>query len=1145
MNPKKSAGASQIPKSSSSSNEELHREQVADVTISLRQSSGPHDQVSVESDTASLLKRLTESVQTNAALTNQLTDLRREVSVLRKQVERFNIAARGSQEGLWVAEPCSDIPWDSPKCPVWYSPHFVALLGYEESEFPGVLESWAKLLHPDDREHVFESLKNHIEHQVPYCVEYRLQTKSGEYRWFQTTGEATFDANGGLIRGGGTLCDITDRKLAEKSVRQNHILLNAVLEGMSDVVYAKDLEGRYLLINSSGATLMGKTIGQIIGKTDQDLFDNQQHPLFVQGDAEVLRGAGTQAFEVEKLEQQAVSRTFLVIKEPLGCSQISQGGVIGFAHDITFRKAAELAIKEREKRYRAIMENAYDLIAEVDVEGRFLYVSPNFRDILGYSSKDLLGTSIFSPVHADDREEVLAEFQQGMMTQGSGRSIYRYRHHGGEYRWFESTGRVFQTALGELRGVVISRDITQRKQLEDALEAIVKGNLIPGCPNFFETVVGELAKALKIPMVFLSERIEEGDDKARTLAFWNQDHFEPSSEYECLGGPCEQVFGGTPVAYQSEVKQLFPRSERIQELAIEAYFGVPLFNSQNEVVGNLALMDTRPVYLSSQEQYLLQIFAARAGAELERKLAQEALKESEERYRALYDQTPLMYFTVDSHLRVLSVNQFGANLLGYEVSELVGESVRTVVHEEDLPLFQSALEQSLQSLWEDNQTHQNEFRKVKKDGTVLWVRETIQTIMDSQQQKILLLSCEDITDRKRAEEALASSEKQFRHTQKMEAIGTLAGGIAHDFNNILGAILGYSELAMTQVSQDQRVKSYLDEVVTAGNRAKELVKQILAFSRRTDQEREAVDLEVIVKEALKMIRATLPSTIEIRSALAGVPAVVFADPTQIHQVVMNLCANAEYAMRKEGGILDLSLTSVELTGKSALEFPSLKPGRYVRLTIRDSGQGISSQVLERIFEPFFTTKGSGEGTGLGLAVVHGVIVGHGGHISVSSAIGQGTTFTILLPRLDVVPSAPTEKTKEWPKGSGRVLFVDDEEMLARWGEQLLTHLGYEVVAKTNPHEAVDLFRKQADQFDLVVTDQTMPTMNGEVFTRALLDIRQDIPIILCTGFSHTMSAEKAAQLGLSAFLMKPVNASALAQTVKNVLNQTQHQAYEA
>jgi PAS domain S-box-containing protein len=629
--------------------------------------------------------------------------------------------------------------------------------------------------------------------------------------------------------------------------------------------------------------------------------------------------------------------------------------------------------------------------------------------------------------------------------------------------------------------------------------------------------------------------------RVRILAFWNTDHFEEGVDYDCEGGPCEKVFEGQMVYVPQGAQDMFPENETVKSLRIDGYWGIPLLSSTGEIVGNLAIMDQRPLNIQSLDDSLLKVFAARAGTELERKRAQEALQESEERYRALYNQTPLMYFTVDSHLRVLSVNQFGADLLGYGVNELVGTSALAVVHEEDRPLVKLAVEESL---YEKNRTPHSEFRKVKKDGTVLWVRETIQTIMDPHQQKILLLSCEDVTDRKRAEEALARSEKQLRHTQKMEAIGTLAGGIAHDFNNILGAILGYSELALTQVSQDERVKSYLEEVVTAGIRAKELVKQILAFSRRSDQEREAVDLKVIVKEALKMIRATLPATIEIRSTLEVDPAVVFADPTQMHQVVMNLCANAEYAMRKEGGILDIALTSIEVTAKSALEFPSLKPGTYLRLTIRDSGQGIPPEVLERIFEPFFTTKGSGEGTGLGLAVVHGAIVGHGGNISVSSVMGQGTTFTILLPPLDVVLPAHIDETEEWPKGSGRVLFVDDEEMLARWGEQLLTHLGYAVVAKTNPHEAVDLFRKQADQFDLVVTDQTMPTMSGEAFARAILEIREDIPIILCTGFSHIMSAEKAAQLGLRAFLMKPVNAAALAKTVKNVLDEGQQPSNE-
>ncbi|HBP87857.1 MAG TPA: hypothetical protein DD706_09195, partial [Nitrospiraceae bacterium] len=1018
----------------------------------------------------------------------------------------------------------------SPDCPVWYSPQFIALLGYEESEFPGVMGSWEKRLHPEDRERVFEALTNHIEKQIPYHVESRLRTKSNGYRWFEATGEGTFDPNGVLLRGGGTLRDITDRKLAEDLSKRNHALLDAVLEEMSDVVYVKDQDGRYLLVNPAGAVIMGKAINEVIGKTDQELFGNHPHALFVQGDDQVMCCAGTQTFEVEVQDQHPVSRTFLVTKDSFGSSPKGQSGVLGFARDITFRKAAELTIQEREKRFRAIMENAYDLITEADVEGRFLYVSPNFKEALGYTSQDLLGTSVFAPVHPEDREGVVAEFCNGMKTQGSGRSVYRYRHQNGEYRWFESTGRAFQTALGELRAVVISRDITQRKQSEDALATIVKGTVIPGSPNFFEVLVGELAKALCVSMVFLSERIEGAGSQARTLAFWNQDHFEPSSEYDCLGGPCEQVFQGSPVDYPSGVQRLFPRSETIQSLAVEAYYGIPLFNAQHEVVGNLALMDTRPFDLSSQGKYLLQIFSARAGAELERKRAQEDLQKSQDQYRELYDQTPLMYFTVDSQGLVLSVNQYGAQWLGYGVEELLGASVFSVVYEEDRDLFQSGLGKRLR---ESSKGVLPEFRKVKKDGTIIWVRETVQAVEKQSGPRVWLLSCEDITERKRTEEALALSETQLRHTQKMEAIGTLASGIAHDFNNILGAILGYSELAMAYATQDERLKSYLNEVVAAGNRARDLVKQILAFSRRSEKDKEAIDLQLVIRDVLRMVRASFPSSIEIRTSMDLESTVIYGDPTQIQQVILNLCANAEYAMREEGGLLEITLGHEGISGEGISDMGLLKAGSYLRLVIRDSGKGIPLDMVERIFDPFFTTKPAGEGTGLGLAVVHGIVHNHGGGITVSSRPGEGTTFTILLPRLDVVVPVKPEEEIAWPTGSGRILFVDDEEMLTRWGTQFLGHLGYEVVASVNPYDALDLFRANPWAFDVVVTDQTMPTMNGEALSRALLGIRADIPILLCTGFSHTMTQEKARQLGIRAFLMKPVNGLSLALALRD------------
>ncbi len=1067
----------------------------------------------------------------NEELRQELADAQETIATLRKQLDRFHIAVMGSQEGLWVGHPLPGQPWDSPETPAWYSSQFKALLGFEEDEFPPVLASWADRLHPEDHARVFQALRDHIEHQVPYEVESRLRTKQGEYRWFRAKGQGIFDEQGVFVRGGGTIRDITEEKEAEDVLKRKHALLTAVVEGTSDIIFMKDQYGRYLLVNSTGAAVLGCRIEEIVGKTDGELFLNGTHPLFTQYDQNVIDEKTHQSFEIDIEDSGVISRTFLVTKEVFGQIDDETQGLYCIARDITFRKAAELTIQEREKRYRAIMENAYDLITEVDGSGTFLYASPNFEEVLGYAPHALLGTNIFSFVHSDDQAIVVKEFTEAMRALGSGRAIYRYRHHNGEYRWFESTGRVFQTALGDVRGVIVSRDITDRKKAEEALEAIVKGSVAAGNQDFFQNLVRQLAYAIQVPLVFLAERVEETFPIVYGLTFWNRDHFESGFEYDCGEGPCEKVFDGHPVYFSQGVQELFPNNPTVKALELEGYCGTPLFNSQGDVVGNLAIMGTQSLNLKPQDHALLQIFAARAGAELERKRAIEALEASQERYRAIYDQSPLTYFTVDAHLNILSVNQFGAAILGYAAQELVGQSILLVLDPEDHSAFLGEVEKSFASV---NQISQKELRKVKKDGTSMWVKETCRTIIGPDQQQMLLLSCEDITDRKRAEDALEHSERQVRQTQKMEAIGTLAGGIAHDFNNILGAILGYSELAMAQANKEPKLVAYLEEVLTAGHRAKELVKQILAFSRRSDHEREAVDLNITVQEALRMVRATLPTTIEIQSTVATDSAVVFADSTQIHQVIMNLCANAEQAMRVQGGILSLMVTSTEVRENSSQEFPELKPGTYLQLKIQDSGQGMASEILERIFEPFFTTKALGEGTGLGLAVVHGIIVGHGGHIHAASAVGQGTTFTILLPRLDVVLPAQSANVMDWPQGKGRVLFVDDEDVLARWGEQVLTYLGYTVVAKTNPHEAVQLLRRQPDRFDVVVTDQTMPTMSGETLAKALLEIRPDIPIVLCTGFSHTMSEEKARQLGLKRFLMKPVNGAVLAKTLKAV-----------
>lgn len=396
----------------------------------------------------------------------------------------------------------------------------------------------------------------------------------------------------------------------------------------------------------------------------------------------------------------------------------------------------------------------------------------------------------------------------------------------------------------------------------------------------------------------------------------------------------------------------------------------------------------------------------------------------------------------------------------------------------------------------------------------------------------------EMAERQRAEESLKQKEHQIQNAQRMEAIGTLAGGIAHDFNNVLGAILGYTELAIRGIPSHSRAQDHLQEVMVAGQRAKHLVRQILTFSRQSDLEQQLVDLKPIIQEVVQLLRATLPSTIEITHHLNEEVGFVFADPTQMHQVLINLCTNAEYALRPDGGMLEIGLEPFEVTEQISASHPELKPGPHIALIVHDTGCGIPSEVAKRIFDPFFTTKGVGEGTGMGLAVVHGIVTNHHGTITVDSTPGSGTTFTIHLPCCHAPHTERAEPDRTpIPKGTGSILFVDDEETLAKLGKQVLEELGYDAIVCTNSLEALDLFRATPTKFAAVITDQTMPHMTGDNLAKECLRIRPDLLVILCTGYSHSMTPDKANHMGIRAFLMKPIQKQELGLILHELLHQ--------
>jgi PAS domain S-box-containing protein len=509
----------------------------------------------------------------------------------------------------------------------------------------------------------------------------------------------------------------------------------------------------------------------------------------------------------------------------------------------------------------------------------------------------------------------------------------------------------------------------------------------------------------------------------------------------------------------------------------------------------------------------------------DRKQAQDAFAESLNFLNKIINSIADPLFVKDRQHRWVLLNDSFCNFMGCGRETLIGKNVFDLFPEDLAQAYWSKEEDVFKS--RDEKIDEDIFTDAK--GIVRSIVTKMTLYQDDKGAQFIVGIISDITERKRL-------EIQLRQSQKMEAIGTLAGGIAHDFNNILGGIIGYTELTMDSVPKNSEEHYFLTQVKKAGERAKDLVKQILLFSRQSAQEKELLKISPIIEETLKLLRASLPTTISVKENLKAPTAMIFADRTQIHQILMNLGVNAAYAMREKGGLLEVDLEEVSLDHGDLPHHPNLTPGAYVKFTVSDTGHGMDQEVMSRIFEPFFTTKEVGEGTGMGLAVVHGIVKSNNGEISVASRPGAGTTFTILLPKIaSEVETASEEVSSPFPTGNESILFIDDEEMLTRMIRKMLTKLGYRVVVQSNSAEALKIFRSQPEKFDLIITDQTMPQMTGMQLARECKRVRPDIPIILCTGHSEKVSEETIKAAGINLLLMKPIVMRNLAETIRRTL----------
>ncbi len=544
-----------------------------------------------------------------------------------------------------------------------------------------------------------------------------------------------------------------------------------------------------------------------------------------------------------------------------------------------------------------------------------------------------------------------------------------------------------------------------------------------------------------------------------------------------------------------------------------------------------------------------------------RELIDAELKRERDFMRGLIEAARDAIVSVDREGRILLWNPAAEEIFGYARGETDNRRLEDlIVPEGSRRLFEGALSGSMGK--------DVELELKKRDGTLFPAEISASVVTKEGENPVHTIIVKDVTERRQAGEALRDAldklelrvqertaelqraydslrvaseeskrlESQLRQAHKMEAMGTLAGGIAHDFNNILAGIIGFAEMIHEDTDPESPARRRLELILKGAYRGRDLVQQILTFSRRIDEKKEPVELNGVIDEGLKLLRPALPSTIEVRRTGVGEECFVLASPVQMHQVLVNLCANAAHAMEAAGGVLEIGLKAFHLGNRDAPPSPGMEPGDYVVLSVSDTGCGMDKEMLKRIFDPFFTTKDKGKSTGLGLSVVHGIVESCGGHVTVESEAGKGTRFLVYLPRLDDSNIHEAEDVRETREGKGCILFVDDEEILVELNRDRLERLGYEVVATTSSEEALKLFKEEPVKFDLLITDQTMPHLTGVDLSREVLALRPKMPIIICTGHSEAVSPETVEKEGIKELLMKPLSRSDLDQAIHRVLD---------
>ena len=924
------------------------------------------------------------------------------------------------------------------------------------------------------------------------------------------------------------------QKFSHEKLSQNYFDIAEV------ILVVLDEAGVIESINRKGCAVLGVSADEIVGKNWFDLCIPKENLQAVKSAfAQLISGdlEPVAYYENPVVTSEGSLRLIAWHNSYLTDDQGRIVGILSSGEDITEKKFFEELLKKSEERFRYLADNSTDFIWEIDEHSIFTYVSPSVDKVLGYRPDEVVGRSVFDLMPENERQTVAEKFFpliEKRMTFAGLENINL--HKDGRLVTIESSGVPTFNNDGLFVGYRgINRNITLRKQAEkekeqqmevlklasrvgsalaklsrldemlhECCELVVSHNKAAFCRIWLipeNSQVLELAASAGLYTQLdgsFSRKTVDNASKIGTIALTNQ----PYIANDLLGDPLV-------------VEKNWVKTEKLQSFA-----GYPLFVN-NRVIGVIALFSQNVLSESVLTSFMA--ITDEIAITVEKKRVEERLLHVASALGNVAEEVII----TDFDGKIFYVNPACEKITGYNRTELIGSNPR---------IFQSGKHDQAfyEDLWNtitSGDTWTNRIINKTKAGRLILEDATISSVIDPTGKHLGYVSVKrDVTEQVRLEENLQQS-------QKMEAIGTLAGGIAHDFNNLLNAILGYSELLLLDLPEEGNQYRRVDRIRSAGLQAAELVQQILAFSRRTEKQRLPLRLQLVVKEALKLLRSSLPTTIEIQQDIDPNCSLVRADNTNVHQVFMNLCTNAYHAMKASGGILYITLKEIAVIQEDIPPDVLVEAGSYVVMIVRDSGYGMDSVTRERIFEPYFTTKGQGEGTGLGLATVHGIVKDHGGWITVTSDPGQGSIFSVYWPVFIGEIVVKSEKEKAPPKQMpfrGNAMFVDDAEFNVLLGGEILQQMGCTVSGFTDSHEALAVFKKNPNQFDVVITDQTMPGLTGFELAVKMLDIRPDLPIIMITGHSDIVDEEKAKAVGIRDFLLKPIRIESLSKALAKI-----------